>query len=168
MYVICMCLYKLAARLKAFSCSCGKCVHIHACTCMCINTDIYTLFFFFFLPYHASQLLTQLAGKFRNYSPKPFNTGCKRVCKVWGWYRDPGAAAPARGCPLDTSQETCGGVESRFSGALLQKSYPLLFFRLCSGGEPHVCCVSVTSLKLFHFVGQYMRPNVMVEKCYTI
>lgn len=28
-----------------------------------------------------------------------------------------------------------------------------------------MCCVSVVSLKLFHFVGQYIHPHVMVEKC---
>lgn len=123
---MCMYLYKLAAKRKAFSCSCVKCIHIHVCTHMCINTYIYTLFFF--SAYHASQFLTRPAGKFRTCSPKPFfDTGWKRVCKAWGRYWDPRTAAPGQGCLLDTSHETCGGAELCISFV----SFAGVFFVLC-------------------------------------
>lgn len=117
-YIMCTYLYKVAARWTAFSCSWVKCIHMHACTCMCVKTYICTLFFS--LPCHASQLLTRPAGKFRTCSPELlfFDTGCKRVCKVWGWYWDPHAAASVQGCPPDTGHEMCGGAELCTSGGV--------------------------------------------------
>lgn len=158
--VMCVYLYKLAARWKAFTCSCVKCIHMHVCTYMCINTHththiyIYTFFLFLMLP---SCGLTQLVSQGRAVlalagpgcaSTPVLQPQCGVICP-----------APAGKCWVEPTFTSLVGFLGRNN---------ILCYSSFSRGMPYACCCSTMSLKHFHFVGQYVCLNVTVEKCYVM